>query len=88
MLFTILGCLGSVLIIIYYLISACEGVEEEVVDANLSTIPETVEDFEGELEKELNTIVQDEREKMLTTIRRRLKPKVASSLKEQDSSPS
>jgi len=93
MLIAILGFLGVNLIIIYYLLSACEVVEEieEVVEVRkvpLPKIPETDEDFDVELEKELNTIVQDEREKMISTIRRRLKPKASSSSVEQGSNPS
>lgn len=90
MLFTILGFLGSVLIIIYYLCQACEGVEETVVPAVHGPPPntETEEEFEGELEKELSTIEKEEREKLLVTIRRRLKPKVSSSSSEMGSSPS
>ncbi len=90
MLFTILGFLGSVLIIIYYLCDACEGVEEvvEVCHGPLPQEEETEKEFEGELEKELNSIEEEEKEKLLATIRRRLKPKVASSSSETDSNPS
>ena len=90
MLFTILGFIGSILIIVYYLCDACEGVEEvvEVCHGPLPKIEETVEDFDKELEKELNTIVDEEREKMIATIRRRLKPKASSSSTEQGSNQS
>lgn len=81
MLFTILGFFGSVLIIVYYLTSACEGTVEvvEVCHGPLPGIKETNEDFDVELEKELNNIVDEERDKMISTIRRRLKPKASSS---------
>ena len=89
MLFTILGFLGSVLIIVYYFTKSCEGVEE-VVEVCHGPLPktETEEEFEGELEKELSSIEEEEKEKLLNTIRRRLKPKVASSSLVPDSSPS
>ena len=76
MLFTILGFFGSVLIIVYYLTSACEGTVKvvEVCHGPLPDIKETNEDFDVELEKELNNIVDEERDKMISTIRRRLKP--------------
>jgi hypothetical protein len=65
-----------------------EEVEAKTDNVKLFTIPETNEDFNVELEKELNTIVQDEREKMIATIRRRLKPKASSSSVEQGSNQS
>jgi hypothetical protein len=65
-----------------------EKVEAKTDNVKLFTIPENDEEFEGELEKELNTIVQDEREKMISTIRRRLKPKASSSSVEQGSNQS
>ena len=90
MLFAILGVLGIVLIIVYYLTSACDGVEHVVEVCHGDPLPktETEEEFEGELEKELSTIEKEEKEKLLATIRRRLKPKVSSSSSEMGSSPS
>ena len=80
MLFTIIGFLGSILILSYYM---CKIPEKETITIQPELVHE--EEFEKELEKELNTIVDDEREKLLNTIRRRLKPKDEPSSKEQDS---
>ena len=65
MLFTILGFLGSVLIISYYLCQSCEGVEE-VVEVCHGPLPkaETEEEFEGELEKEIKLRQQEVADKM------------------------
>ena len=84
MLFTIIGFLGSILIISYYFCKTEQkNIKQLMTDPDPPEEPEEAE-FEQELQKELNTIIDDEKEQLIATIRRRLKPKVSSSSEEVD----